>query len=150
MTHIDNWPHSFATSYSLCIDLNSIGSNGWPRVYEIGGRHQATSIKHNVDAIYLHFYPDESCCLGIRFSPERFLTIERLMDELVIPFLYRLSYVDKKGLTAAKKTFGVSTLMVMTGSGNIRTRCLAWLVETQGRNELCPCGKRSQIQEMPS
>ena len=91
-------------SYSLSIDLNSLGSNGWPRVYEVGGRHQATSIKHNVDAIDLHFYPDESCCLGIRFSPERFLTIERLIDELVIPFLYRLSYVDKKGLAGCGKT----------------------------------------------
>ena len=90
-------------SYSLRIDLTSIDRNGWPRVYEVGGRHQAISTKHNVDAIDLHFYPDGSCCLGIRFSPERFLTLERFMDELVIPFLYRLSYVDKNGLPAAKK-----------------------------------------------
>ena len=127
-------------SYSLSIDLNSIGSNGWPRVYEVGGRHQAISIKHNVDTIDLHFYPDESCCLGIRFSPERFLTIERLMDELVIPFLYRLSYVDKKGLAAAKEDLWGEYGHGDDGIRQYMNEMLGMVSRDPGRNELCPCG----------
>ena len=127
-------------SYSLRIDLNSIGSNGWPRVYEVGGRHQATSIKHNVDAIDLHFFPDGSCCLGIRFSPERFLTVERLMDELVIPFLYRLSYVDRNGLLAARRDLWGEYPHGDDGIRQYMSEMLDMASRDPGRNELCPCG----------
>ena len=127
-------------SYSLRIDLNSIDSNGWPRVYEVGGRHQAISIKHKVDAIDLHFYPDGSCCLGIRFSPERFLTIERFIDELVIPFLYRLSYVDKNGPLAAKKDLWGEYAHGNGGNRQYMNEMLGMVSRDPGRNELCPCG----------
>ena len=127
-------------SYSLRIDLNSIDRNGWPRVYEAGGRHQAISTKHNVDAIDLHFYPDGSCCLGIRFSPERFLTIERFIDELVIPFLYRLSYVDKNGPLAAKKDLWGEYAHGDDGIRQCMNEVLEMVSRGLGRNELCPCG----------
>ena len=127
-------------SYSLRIDLNSIDRNGWPRVYEVGGRHQAISTKHNVDAIDLHFYPDGSCCLGIRFSPERLLTIERFIDELVIPFLYRLSYVDKNGLLAAKRDLWGEYAHGDDGIRQYMKETLDMASRDPGRNELCPCG----------
>ncbi len=127
-------------SYSLRIDLNYIDRNGWPRVYEVGGRHQAISRKHNVDAIDLHFYPDGSCCLGIRFSPERFLTIERFIDELVIPFLYRLSYVDKNGPLAAKRDIWGEYAHGDDGIRQYMNEMLDMASRDPGRNELCPCG----------
>ena len=127
-------------SYSLRIDLNSIDRNGWPRVYEVGDRHQTTSKKHNVDAIDLHFYPDGSCCLGIRFSPERFLTVERFIDELVIPFLYRLSYVDKNGLLAAKRDLWGEYDHGNDGIRQYMKEMLDMASRDPGRNELCPCG----------
>ena len=127
-------------SYSLRIDLNSIDRNGWPRVYEVGGRHQTISTKHNVEAIDLHFYPDGSCCLGIRFSPERFLTVERFIDELVIPFLYRLSYVDKNGLLAAKKDLWGEYDHGDDGNRQYMKEMLDMASRDPGRNELCPCG----------
>ena len=127
-------------SYSLRIDLNYIDRNGWPRVYEVGGRHQAISRKHNVDAIDLHFYPDGSCCLGIRFSPERFLTIERFIDELVIPFLYRLSYVDKNGPLAAKRDLWGEYAHGDDGIRQYMNEMLDMASRDPGRNELCPCG----------
>ena len=127
-------------SYSLRIDLNSIDRNGWPRVYEVGGRHQTISTKQNVDAIDLHFYPDGSCCLGIRFSPERLLTLERFIDELVIPFLYRLSYVDKNGLPAAKKDLWGEYAHGDDGFRQYMNEMLEMVRRGPGRNELCPCG----------
>ena len=126
-------------SYSLRIDLNSIDSNGWPRVYEVGSRHQIISTKHNVDAIDLHFYPDGSCCLGIRFSPERFLTIERFIDELVIPFLYRLSYVDKNGLLAARRDLWGEYPHGDEGIRQYMNEMVEMASRDPGRNELCPC-----------
>ena len=127
-------------SYSLRIDLNSIDRNGWPRVYEVGGRHQTISTKQNVDAIDLHFYPDGSCCLGIRFSPERLLTLERLIDELVIPFLYRLSYVDKNGLPAAQEDLWGEYAHGDDGFRQYINEMLEMVKRGPGRNELCPCG----------
>ena len=127
-------------SYSLRIDLNSIDRNGWPRVYEVGGHHQTISTKQNVDAIDLHFYPDGSCCLGIRFSPERLLTLERFIDELVIPFLYRLSYVDKNGLPAAKKDLWGEYAYGDDGFRQYMNEMLEMVRRGPGRNELCPCG----------
>ena len=127
-------------SYSLRIALNSIDRNGWPRVYEVGGRHQTISTKQNVDAIDLHFYPDGSCCLGIRFSPERLLTLERLIDELVIPFLYRLSYVDKNGLPAAQEDLWGEYAHGDDGFRQYINEMLEMVKRGPGRNELCPCG----------
>ena len=127
-------------SYSLRIDLNSIDRNGWPRAYEVGGRHHAISTKHNVDVIDLHFYPDGSCCLGIRFSPERFLTVERFTDELVIPFLYRLSYVDRNGLIAAKRDLWGEYPHGNDGVRQFISEMLDMASRGPGRNELCPCG----------
>ena len=127
-------------SYSLRIDLNSIDRNGWPRVYEVGGRHRAISTKHNVYTIDLHFYADGSCCLGIRFSPERFLTLERFIDELVIPFLYRLSYVDKNGLPAAKEDLWGEYDHGDDGIRQYKNEMLEMVTRGPGRNELCPCG----------
>lgn len=127
-------------SYSLRIDLNSIDRNGWPSVYEVGGRHEAISVKHNINAIDLHFYRDGSCCLGIRFSPERFLTIERFIDELVIPFLYRLSYVDKNGLLAARRDLWGEYAHGDDGIRQYMNEMLDMVSRNPGRNERCPCG----------
>lgn len=141
----DNEAHRRLTSflcdsYSLRIDLNSIDGNGWPRVYEVGGRHQAISTKHNIDVIDLHIYPDSSCCLGIRFSPERFLKVERLLDELIIPFLYRLSYVDRKGLLGARRDLWGEYPHGDEGVRVYKGEMLDMANRDPGRNELCPCG----------
>ena len=127
-------------SFSLRIDLDAIDKSGWPRVYGIGGRIAEISSKHNVDAIDLHFYPDGSCCLGIRFSPERHLTAERFVDELVIPFFYRLSYVDKHGLLAASRDLWGEYAHGEGGFREYMNEILSMAARNPGRNELCPCG----------
>ena len=142
-------------SFSLRIDLAAIDSNGWPRVYEVGGRHKEISSKHDVQPIDLHFYPDGSCCLGIRFSPERHLTIESFMDELVIPFFYRLSYVDKHGLVAARGDLWGEYGHGEDGIREYINEVLSMATREPGRNELCLCGsgrkyKRCHLDDVTS
>lgn len=84
------------------MDPESIMQNGWPRVYETDGRYTRIAQKTNVPTVDLHFFPDGSCCLGINYFPERNLTLERFVNELVIPFFYRLSYIDRFGIDSAR------------------------------------------------
>ena len=140
-------------SFSLRIDLNAINRNGWPKVYEIGGRHAEISSKHNVDAIHLHLYPDGTCCLSIRFSSERHLTVERFMDELVVPFFYRLSYVDKHGLLAARGDLWGEYPHGEDGIKEYMSEILSMVTREPGRNGPCPCGsgrkyKRCHLDEV--
>ena len=126
-------------SYLLRIDLNAVAANGWPKVYEIGGRREAIAAKHHVSSMDLHFYPaDKSCCLGIRFSPERFLTMKRFIVELVIPFLYRLSYVDKNGLLAARSNLW-GEYDHINGQRQYVSELLDMISASPGRNQACPC-----------
>ena len=62
------------------------------------------------------------------------------MDKLVIPFLYRLSYVDKKGLTAAKKDLWGEYVHGDDGIRQYMNEMLGMVSRDPGRNELCPCG----------
>ncbi len=103
-------PHFLCDTYSIQVELDSIDANGWPKVRETGGRFLKVAKKERVKPIDLHFYSDGQCCMGINFGTEPNLTIEQLLQDLLIPFLYRLSFTDAYGIEAAKKTFGASTL----------------------------------------
>ena len=89
--------------FEIEIRLGVLDTNGWPKVYEVGGRHSQIAKKCNVEIIDLHFYPDEGmCCLGLKFPDNKSLSIERFLVELVIPFFYRLSYTEKFGIAATR------------------------------------------------
>ncbi|MYH49050.1 MAG: hypothetical protein F4151_05825 [Gammaproteobacteria bacterium] len=81
----------------------SDNSAPWPSGRETGGRHADISRREGATLADLHFYADETCCLGIRLAPEPDLRIDRFILDLVIPFFYRLSFVDTFGLQAAKE-----------------------------------------------
>ena len=74
----------------------------WPSVREIGGRRAAIARKEGATLADLHFFEDKTCCLSIRLAPDPHLRIDRFILDLVIPFFYRLSFVDAFGLQAAK------------------------------------------------
>ena len=140
-------------SFLLRIDLNSIDRNGWPKVYEIGGRYEKIAIRCNSKVIDLHIFSDGSCCLGIRTSPERSLTIERFICELVIPFLYRLAYVDQHGLLASRNELWGEYSHGKEGLWQHDDVILDIAARAPGRNELCPCGsgrkfKRCHLDEV--
>ena len=76
----------------------------WPLVREIGGRKDEIAGRLQIPSDDLHFYSgSDVCCLGISYSADPTLTVERFIVELVIPFFYRLSFVDRFGLVAASK-----------------------------------------------
>ena len=61
----------------ICLDKSD--GNGWPKVYEIGGRHDQIAKRNNVSTADLHFYSDGgNCCLGIKYGPKGRLRIDRL------------------------------------------------------------------------
>lgn len=119
----------------------SIQENGWPTVYEVGGRYTRIAEKDNVQPIDLHFFEDGACCLGIRYAREKNLTIKRLLYQLVIPFLYRLSYTDQYGIKAAQTNLWGDYSHGNQGHREHAKEMLGFVQRSLGRNDPCPCGR---------
>ena len=90
-------------SFSIRIELDSLDQNGWPQVYEVEGRHERIAEQERIDGIDLHFFGNGSCCLGLQLLAERRTTLREFMDEMVIPFFYRLAYTDRYGIRASRQ-----------------------------------------------
>ena len=127
-------------SYSIRIELDALDRNGWPAVYEAGDRYARVADRERVDAIDLHFYPDGACCLGLQPLADRRTTLKEFMDEMVVPFFYRLSYTEAHGLEAARRHLWGE---YSHGDRGIR-EYLSDLADIgrlgQGRNDPCACG----------
>ena len=96
--------------------------------------------KCGLRTIDLHFYSDDdSCCLGIRYSHDKNLTIGQFIDELVIPFFYRLSFVERHGLAAARNFLWQEYSHGEEGRQAHRIQMLEVAKTSQGRNKPCPC-----------
>ena len=124
----------------ILLGAESVGSNGWPKVHEVGGRYKSIAEKYNVGVIDLHFYPDGSCCLGIKHSQERNLTIKRFIYERVIPFFYRLSYTDRFGIDATRNELWGEYSHGDEGFREHEKEMLNLARRNPGRNAPCPCG----------
>ena len=129
-------------AFFVKIDLGEIDANGWPPVYETGGRYRKIADREGVNEIDLHFYKDGQCCLGIQYanSPRR-LTVETLIDELLIPFFYRLSFVDRYGLASARRDLWGEYAHGKEGYRQYESEILAIASVNPARNDPCPCGK---------
>ena len=91
-------------AFKIEIHLDNLDGYGWPKVYEVGGRHNRFSQKYNVPISDLHFFTDDdSCCLGIKYGGTRNFRIKEFFLELVIPFFYRLSYTAEFGIEDSNK-----------------------------------------------
>lgn len=126
------------------LDPESIGSNGWPKVYEVGGRVRSIADKWNIAPVDLHLYEDGACCLGIRYAQERNLTLERFLHELVLPFFYRLSYVDRFGLYAARRKLWGEYSHGDAGIREHESKMLDIARRSTGGDRACPCGSGSK------
>ena len=51
-------------SFLIRIELDALDRNGWPTVYEVGGRHARIADRENIETIDLHFYPGRSLLSG--------------------------------------------------------------------------------------
>lgn len=89
--------------FEVEICLGNLDMNGWPKVYEVGGKYHRIAEKCKIPIIDLHIYSDDgACCLGIKYADNKRLRISKFLHELVIPFFYRLSYTDKFGIDRAR------------------------------------------------
>ena len=122
------------------LDYESTGKNGWPPVLEIGGRHQAIAERCGVDPADLHFFSGGVCCLGIKKSRERNLTLERFLYELLIPFLYWLAYTDRFGIVAVRNDLWGEYSHGDAGYDEHRRKMALYAQNNAGRNAPCPCG----------
>ena len=147
------------SSYFLCdafsvkIELDSLDSNGWPKVYEVDGRHVDMSERQAIDVIDLHFFDDSMCCLGIGSGAERGMTIDRFMTELVVPFFFRLSYTDRYGIDAARDNLWGEYSHGEEGFQEYHREVLGIAGQAPSRNDPCPCGsgrkyKRCHLDEV--
>ena len=117
--------------------------NPWPPVIETGGRIQRIMEKRRIaDIADLHCHPglsENRCCLGIQAATGSKIEIAKFVRELVVPFFYRVAYVDRHGLQAARqelwKEYPHSPI-------EAHRQYLAELQNMQktGRNQPCPCG----------
>ena len=134
-------PSFLSDFFAIRIELDAIDPAGWPTVFETDGRRLEIAKREGVDVIDLHFYSDGACCLDLRSTPERFLGLGSFMKELVPPFFYRLSYVDKHGLKAARRNLWGEYSHGDVGFGEYVRELIRIGNQSPGRNNPCPCGR---------
>ncbi len=127
--------------FEIEIYLNKFDRNGWPKVYELGGRYLQIAERNNVKVVDLHFYSDDgNCCLGIKYGNNRGLPIKRFLYDLVIPFFYRLSYTEKFGIVAARNNLWGEYSHGRAGPMEYEAELLNFVRQNPGRYKPCPCG----------
>ena len=140
-------------AFKVRFDLQCVEENGWPKVYEVGGRCNDIAEQNQCAMIDLHLFEDGACCLGLNYAVQRNLTPERFVLELVIPFFYRLSYVDRHGLEAAREDLWGEYSHGSAGLREYQGEILRLTDNDPGRNQPCPCGsglkfKRCHLDEV--
>ncbi|MDE0672744.1 MAG: SEC-C metal-binding domain-containing protein [Caldilineaceae bacterium] len=127
-------------SFSIRINLDSLDQNGCPTVHEVDGRYVRIADWEDVATIDLHFFPDGACCLGLQLLSDRRTTLKEFMDEMVVPFFYRLSYTDVHGLGAAREFLWAEYSHGDLGVREYLSDIADIAGQGQGRNDPCPCG----------
>ena len=87
-------------AFKVRINLGHLGDNGWPKVYEVGGRCIDIAEQNQCDMIDLHLFDDGACCLGLNFAAERNLTVERVHSRtgnsiLLLPVLHGPVWIER-------------------------------------------------------
>ena len=118
----------------------SVGPEGWPKVYEVGGRIHSIAAKWSAPKMDLHLNPDESFCLGLSYPQSRPLSLRWIIENLVVPFLYRLAYVDQFGVEAARQDLWGEYSHGLLGLDEYRQELASYAQRGLGRNDPCPCG----------
>ena len=125
------------------LEFQPSGLNPWPPVVETAGRIQQIMEKHQIsDIADMHCYPglsENSCCLGIQAATGANIEIAQFIRELVVPFFYRVAYVDRHGLQAAKDDlWGEYPHSPIEAQRQYVAELLD--IRKASRNRPCPCG----------
>ena len=119
------------------------GDNPWPHVIETGGRIQNIMEKHQITGVAdMHCYSDQlenHCCLGINAATIFQIDLAAFTRDIIVPFFYRVAYVDKHGLQAARNDLWGER---PHDRGKATREYLAEMEDMRraGRNRPCPCG----------
>lgn len=127
-------------SFSIRTDLAALDRNGWPAVFEVSGRYAKVAERENVETIDLHFFPNGACCLGLQFLAGRRTTLKEFIDELVVPFFYRLAYTDLHGLAASRDSLWAEYSHGERGLREYLADVARIATRGLGRNDPCACG----------
>ena len=124
------------------LDTRLSDRHPWPIVSEIGGRRHIIEKATNASQADLHFFDKGACCLGIRFTPDKNLTIIGFFNQRIIPFFFRLSYIDKYGLDAANKNLWGEYSHGSEGYAEHLKRIFGYAQSGYSKYEPCPCGSK--------
>ena len=91
-----------ADRFAIRMEFNAGDIQNWPRVYDDLLRYRAIARRHKIPIEDLHFYSTGEACLGLEYPWDPIFALEYFLTEIVVPFFYRLSYVDLYGLAAAR------------------------------------------------
>ena len=126
-------------TFEIEVGLDSRCINGWPIVWETGGRHKSIAESLGIDELDLHFYCNGGCCLGIWMSFQKHLTIRCFILDLVVPFFLRVSYAERNGIDAARKDLWGEHSHGKRGLAEHAIEMLNIHGSNSGRNGPCPC-----------
>ena len=117
--------------------------NPWPPVIETGGRIQRIMEEQGIANIAdMHCYPgfpENRCCLGFQVDAGERFRLSGFIRELVVPFFYRVAYVERYGLEAANRDLWNTYSHSFEQTEREYLDELRQMVKT-GRNQSCPCG----------
>lgn len=125
-------------AFSVRIELEKVADSAidWPAVYETAGRCASIAKALAAPQIDLHVNLDGNCCLGIQIDPGPH-SLERFVDDLVVPFFYRVAYAERFGIARVRQDLWDE---YRHGPDGLRDRLSDLSSPRVGRNSPCPCG----------
>ena len=127
-------------SFKIRIAISTLDLFGRPQVFLCGDRVKRIAEIQSVSTLDLHFYANGACCLGIKYVSDRNRTLESFLNELLIPFLYRVSFIEKRGIDAAKRELWNEYSHSEEGLQEYESEINELAEQNLGRNVPCPCG----------
>ena len=136
-------------TFDIIIKLDSQPSetSPWPKVIETGGRSESIARKLLIDLIDLHMFSDDgSCCLAISYRSADDLTLREFILELVVPFFYRLSYVERHGIARAGRELWGEYSHGRKGIEEFNDEMRSLGRQKPRGKDQCPCGSGFQFE----
>ena len=124
--------------FAVRIELDTVADSAidWPAVYEPDGRCASIAAALKIPVLDLHVNSDRSCCLGIQVDPGP-NSLERFIDDLVVPFFFRVAYAERFGIARARQDLWDEH---RHGTDGLRDRLEELSAARTGRNNPCYCG----------
>lgn len=129
------------------LDTHRLDPVGSPRVFEVGGRIRSLANRLNLPLVDLHVYEDGAMCLALPYSQARHFSPTHMLRYLVVPFLYRIAYVERYGLEAARRELWGEYSHGLAGVAERETELAVYAASRVGRNGSCPCGGRRKFKK---